>query len=44
MFQYAFGKALAKKHNTDLKLDLKYLQDHGFYKKLLKETSRNYDL
>lgn len=44
MFQYAFGKALTKKHNTDLKLDLKYLQDHWFYKELLKETSRNYDL
>lgn len=44
MFQYAFAKALAKKKNTSIKLDLTYLEDHGYYKKLLKETPRNFDL
>lgn len=44
MFEYAFGKALAKKYNTSLNLDLKYLQDHWLYKKILKETPRNYDI
>lgn len=44
MFEYAFGKVLAKKYNTSLCLDLKYLQDHWPYKKILKETPRNYDI
>ncbi|MEO8886362.1 MAG: alpha-1,2-fucosyltransferase [Mucilaginibacter sp.] len=42
MFQYAFGKYLAHKHQTDLKLDISFL--HNRKVKTKNHVYRNYDL
>jgi hypothetical protein len=42
MFQYAFGRFLAHKHHTDLKLDIQFLQDRTPRKGF--QVFRNYDL
>jgi len=42
MFQYAAGFALAKKHSTELKLDINYLLDKS--KRYFRYTPRDYAL
>lgn len=42
MFQYAFGKHLAVKYNTDLKLDISFLQNRNV--SIKNHVYRNYDL
>ena len=44
MFQYATGRVLSIKNNTDLGLDLSYLLDRTKRPKFHKFTFRNYDL
>jgi len=41
MFQYAFGKMLAKRNNTDLKIDTTFLEDEANSKNVI---FRKYDL
>jgi hypothetical protein len=44
MFQYALGRVLALKNNTELKLDIRQLTDHGNRPLHPKHVNRNYDL
>ncbi len=44
MFQYALGRVLSIKNNTEFKLDIRHLTDHGKRPLYPKHVNRNYDL
>lgn len=44
MFQYALGRVLSIKNNTELKLDIQHLIDHGKRPLYPKHVNRNFDL